>query len=111
MPGAEMQPPAPARTLLNTMGTGGTSPPEEGEATMTQIQTLSDLQPGQSATVRSVCAPDGMQRRLRDLGLIEQTRVVCLGRSPMGDPSAYLIRGSVIALRRCDCRGIRVAVL
>lgn len=49
---------------------------------MTRIQTLSDLQPGQSATVRSVCAPDGMQRRLRDLGLIEQTRVVCLGRSP-----------------------------
>ena len=60
--------------------------------------------------MRSVCAPDGMQRRLRDLGLIEQTRVLCLGRSPMGDPSAYLIRGSVIALRRCDCRAIRVAV-
>ena len=77
---------------------------------MTQIQTLSDLQPGQSAIVHSVCAPDGMQRRLRDLGLIEQTRVLCLGRSPMGDPSAYLIRGSVIALRRCDCRAIRVAV-
>lgn len=77
---------------------------------MTQIQTLSELQPGQSATVRSVCAPDGMQRRLRDLGLIENTRVVCLGRSPIGDPSAYLIRGTVIALRRCDCRGIRVAV-
>ena len=48
--------------------------------------------------------------RLRDLGLIENTRVVCLGRSPMGDPSAYLIRGTVIALRRCDCCGIRVAV-
>ena len=71
---------------------------------------VKELQPGQSATVRSVCAPDGMQRRLRDLGLIENTRVVCLGRSPMGDPSAYLIRGTVIALRRCDCRGIRVAV-
>ena len=69
---------------------------------MTHIQTLSELQPGQSATVRSVCAPD--------LGLIENTHVVCLGRSPMGDPSAYLIRGTVIALRRCDCRGIRVAV-
>ena len=48
---------------------------------MTQIQTLSELLPGQSATVRSVCAPDGMQRRLRDLGLIENTRVVCLGRA------------------------------
>ena len=77
---------------------------------MTQIQKLSDLLPGQSASVRSVCAADGMHRRLRDLGLVENTRVVCLGRSPMGDPSAYLIRGTVIALRRCDCCGIRVAV-
>ena len=76
-----------------------------------EILQMHDLQPGQSAIVHSVCAPDGMQRRLRDLGLIEQTRVLCLGRSPMGDPSAYLIRGSVIALRRCDCRAIRVAVL
>ena len=67
---------------------------------MTQIQTLSELQPGQSATVRSVCAPDGMQRRLRDLGLIENTRVVCLGRSPMGDPSAYLIHGDCAAAVR-----------
>ena len=41
---------------------------------MTRIQTLSDLQPCQSATVRSVCAPDGMQRRLRDLGLIKWGR-------------------------------------
>ena len=53
---------------------------------MTQIQTLSELLPGQSATVRSVCAPDGMQRRLRDLGLIEHTRVVCLGRSAITVP-------------------------
>ena len=77
---------------------------------MTQIQTLSELLPGQSATVRSVCAPDGMQRRLRDLGLIENTRVVCLGGRPTADPSAYPIRGTVIALRRCDSCGIRVAV-
>ena len=60
---------------------------------MTQIQTLSELQPGQSATVRSVCAPDGMQRRLRDLGLIENTRVVCLGRSPMRHPRSRAVKG------------------
>ena len=68
---------------------------------MTQIQTLSELQPGQSATVRSVCTPDGMQRRLRDLGLIENTRVVCLGRSSMGDPSAHPRPGArAAAVRR-----------
>ena len=58
-----MQPPAPARTLPNTMGTGGTRLRRKGSNHDTD-QTLSELQPGQSATVRSVCAPDGMQRRL-----------------------------------------------
>ena len=32
----------------------------------------------------------------------------CLGRSPGGDPAAYLIRGAVIALRDRDSRGVLV---
>jgi ferrous iron transport protein A len=43
-----------------------------------------------------------------DIGLVENTPVECLGRSPGGDPSAYLIRGAVIAIRADDCRGITV---
>ena len=40
--------------------------------------------------------------RMRDLGLTDGARVVCLQKSPCGDPAAYLIRGAVIALRRQD---------
>ena len=50
-----------------------------------------------------------MRRRLLDIGLIENTDVECLGRSPAGDPSAYLIRGAVIAIRAADCRDILIA--
>jgi Fe2+ transport system protein A len=49
-----------------------------------------------------------MRRRLLDIGLIENTCVECLGRSPCGDPAAYLIRGAVIALRSEDCRDILI---
>lgn len=43
-----------------------------------------------------------MRRRLQDIGLIEGTEVLCLQKSPSGDPVAYLIRGAVIALRGED---------
>ena len=47
-----------------------------------------------------------MRRRLLDIGLVEDTAVECLGRSPGGDPAAYLIRGAVIAIRREDSAGV-----
>ena len=48
------------------------------------------------------------RRRLLDLGLIEHTKVMCLGLSPLGDPAAYLIRGAVIAIRAKDSQNILV---
>ncbi len=67
---------------------------------------LSTLEPGESAVVEAVGGGEAMRRRLMDLGLIGGTRVTCLGRSPAGDPAAYLIRGAVIALRRADASGV-----
>lgn len=48
---------------------------------------------------------------MRDIGLIENTLVECLGVSPGGDPAAYRIRGAVIALRAEDGKTVRVRVL
>jgi ferrous iron transport protein A len=49
-----------------------------------------------------------MVRRLRDLGLIEGTLVSCAFRAPSGDPTAYLIRGALIAIRDSDAAGIKI---
>ena len=43
-----------------------------------------------------------------ELGLIDGTPVECLTRSPLGDPTAYEIRGAVIALRKEDAAGIQI---
>ena len=69
---------------------------------------LNSLRVGQSARVSHIEAEPAMRRRLLDIGLVENTEVVCLGKSPMGDPKAYLIRGAVIAIRSEDCQGILV---
>ena len=50
-------------------------------------------------------------KRLCDIGLVEGTKIKCVGQSPMGDPRAYLIRGAVIAIRNCDGKAITVSPL
>ena len=49
-----------------------------------------------------------LRRRLLDLGLIDNTKIKCLYKSPFNDPTAYLIRGSVIALRKSDTKDILI---
>lgn len=72
------------------------------------MRTLKDLQPGQRGIVCGLCSRGSIRRRLMDIGLVKGTHVECIGKSPMGDPSAYLIRGAVIAIRGEDGRGVLI---
>lgn len=69
---------------------------------------LSDMKPGQSARILKLDSAGDIRRRLQDLGLVEQTIVRCVGKSPCGDPAAYLIRGAVIAIRQADGEKIQI---
>ena len=70
--------------------------------------TLWDLKSGQKARVHRLTAGEALHRRLMDIGLIEGTRVECLFTGPLGDPTAFLIRGAVIALRREDMKKVHI---
>ena len=69
---------------------------------------LNDLRPGESAVVRELLTVGRMRRRLLDIGLAKGAPVTCVGTSPGGDPSAYLICGAVVAIRSEDARGVRI---
>lgn len=69
---------------------------------------LSDLMPRQRARVVSLDTSDGVCRRLLDIGLTSGAVVECVGKSPCKDPTAFLIRGAVIALREKDARKVLV---
>ncbi len=71
-------------------------------------QTLARLRPGEKAVVRDLQVDGDMRRRLQDIGMVDGTTVECVQRSPLGDPSAYWIRGAVIALRREDASAVQV---
>lgn len=60
---------------------------------------LSFLPIGAKAKVKALISDGTVRRRMLDLGLISDTEVEALQKSPSGDPVAYYIRGAVIALR------------
>ncbi len=75
---------------------------------MDNIKKLSDLPPDKKCRVLSVNSGEEIRRRLLDMGLIPGTLVTCVFKSPWGDPSAYLIRGALVALRNEDADKIFV---
>ncbi len=62
---------------------------------------LSGLRSGESGVISRHLSPLSL-RRFSALGLTPGTRVSCVGRSPLGDPSAYFFLGSVFAIRARD---------
>jgi len=72
---------------------------------------LSGLRPGKRARVLglSPACRGAERRRLLDLGFVAGTPVEVDMVSPAGDPTAYRVRGTVIALRREQAGLIRIA--
>ena len=71
-----------------------------------EILTLDRLKKDESACALRIDADKSIKRRLYDLGLTRGTKIKCVGKSPLGDPGAYLIRGAVIVIRNCDSKNI-----
>lgn len=69
---------------------------------------LSMLQVGNTAIIQSSTSSGTMRRRLLDLGFSTGATVKCVQRSPSGDPIAYSIRGTIIALRNETAQDILV---
>lgn len=72
-------------------------------------RTLDCLPIGQSAHVLRLRVEPGRRQRLMDLGFITGQTVTALMRSPLGDPVAYQVLDTVIALRKSDASQIDIA--
>ncbi|MDF2987723.1 MAG: ferrous iron transport protein [Eubacterium sp.] len=69
---------------------------------------LNYLPLGSKGKVKVLTSDGTIRRRMLDLGLITDTEVEALQKSPSGDPVAYHIRGAVIALRSEEASKILV---
>ena len=78
---------------------------------MEEGTSLDQLRAGARALVEELSSQGHMLRLLQDMGIVTGAQVSCLGNSPLGDPSAYGVRGAVVALRRRDARLVKVRPL
>lgn len=70
---------------------------------------LSDLPPHMTAVIVRLNRSDALGRRLTDLGVTEGEQITAEFRSPFGDPTAYRVKGCLLALRKKDCGTVEVA--
>lgn len=66
---------------------------------------LNDLKEGEKGVISAVM-PSDISERLKELGFTAGTEVECRCRSFSGDPSAYSVKGTVIALRKNDAESV-----
>lgn len=64
--------------------------------------------PGSEYVISKINARNACYSRLTDLGIVPGTRIKAIGKSPLGDPAAYFVKGTVIALRNSDSKNITV---
>ncbi|MCP4423256.1 MAG: metal-dependent transcriptional regulator [Chloroflexi bacterium] len=85
-------------------------PEEEIEEESTGCDRLTCLEPGESAEVIGIISASrgAERRRFMDLGILPGTEITAEMRSPGGDPTAYIIRGALIALRKEQANLIKV---
>ncbi len=72
--------------------------------------TLAQLQPGQAAKVVALTSTGLNRRRMMDLGILPGTHIEVELISAGGDPTAYRIRGAVIALRKTQAQEIHITL-
>ena len=75
---------------------------------MKGIMRLSGLAPHAAARVVRI-EEGGIKARLMGIGLTEGTEVVRLFSAPGGDPTAYSVRGTTVALRKKDAERVLVS--
>ena len=82
---------------------------EKGAVCMEKTASLDSIGIGLTVRVASVKGEDIMRRRLMELGFTPGAVTIPLASATSGDPTAYWIRGTVIALRAEDAANIIVA--
>ncbi|WP_058487078.1 FeoA family protein [Defluviitalea phaphyphila] len=72
---------------------------------------LNQVTIGKTCIVKNLKSSGIKRRRILDLGFIPNTKIKVIRRSPLGDPTAYLIRETMIALRKEEASKILVKVI
>ncbi|CDE13826.1 ferrous iron transport protein A [Clostridium sp. CAG:470] len=75
-----------------------------------KIENLNQLPLNKSGKINKIECGEGIKRRLLDMGLVKGTEITPILISPSGDPRAFLVRGTIIAIREEDAKNIKINI-
>lgn len=72
------------------------------------MKTLYDLEIENLGKIENIYCTENIKRRMMDLGIVKGTKIKPILKSPSGNPKAYEVRGSIIAIRTEDAKQIEI---
>ena len=75
-----------------------------------EVENLSQLPLNKNGKINKIECGEGIKRRLLDMGLVKGTEITPILISPSGDPRAFLVRGTIIAIREEDAKNIKINI-
>lgn len=75
---------------------------------MKEYNTLNEVRLSEEVIINKINCNENIKRRILDLGMIEGTKIKPVFKSPLGDPIAYEVRGSLISLREEESSNIEI---
>ena len=75
---------------------------------MKKYNTLNEVRLNEEVIIKKINCTGNIKRRILDLGMIEGTKIKPVLKSPLGDPTAYEVRGSIISLREEESKSIEI---
>lgn len=70
------------------------------------MNTLDILPIGKEGNIKEINCNQNIKRRMMDLGIVKDTKIKAILKSPSGNLKAYEVRGSIIAIRKEDAKNI-----
>lgn len=73
-----------------------------------KIENLNQLPINKEGKINKIDCDEGVKRRLLDMGLVKGTKIIPVLVSPSKEPRAFLVRGSIIAIRKEEAENIKI---
>ena len=75
------------------------------------METLDNVEVGQSVIVKSIKGERPIKRRIMDMGIIKGAEVYIRKIAPLGDPIELTVRGYELSIRKSDASNIEVEII
>lgn len=72
------------------------------------MKTMKEVKPGEQVTIRRIDTTGALKKKLMDMGLTKNTKILVRKVAPLGDPIEISVRGYELSIRKSEAQTIFV---